>query len=139
MNLEDEIMRQKLFIIGTVLSFSLIVAAPVWAECVQENLDGTWNVVVWTSTSPKTQCWDKCTLAINGDGKIVKGKYVKCSGAKSTITGGQLNVSPDCNIDGFINLSNGVLDISLGGIMGNEIVLTTRESEVQWAEFRSWE
>ena len=129
MNMEEYIMRQKHLIIGTVLSLSLILTAPVWAECVQENLDGTWKAMVWTSASPETQCWDQCTLTIDANGEIQSGRYVKCSGQESTITGGQLNISPDCNIDGFVQLSDGVLYIELGGIAGDELVLTAAQNE----------
>jgi hypothetical protein len=125
-------------IIGMVLSLSLILTAPVWAACVQTNLDGTWrNVRVWSSDSPKTQCWDQCTLTIDGSGGITKGRYVSCSGQKSMIMGGQLNISPDCNIDGFIELSDGIINIEIGGFAGDELILTTEESVIQWNDYWS--
>jgi len=131
-------MWRKCFTISIVFVFamSLAVIPSTWAAegdegptsfvpCEQADLQGTWSVRVGAKDeSGNHLCWEPCTLSVDAAGVIhPNGSYEDCWGVVSDITGGALTLSSGCVIDGYIETSNGTVNVLTGALVENELVL----------------
>ena len=121
-------MWRRLLIVGMVFVFGLIVVQPTSAfdgideefvPCAQADLEGTWRVEVGVKDEFGNHvCWEVCNLTISSTGAVQQGgTYIDCLDVSSDVTGGQLTLSYGCVIQGYIETSNGTVNIGTGGIV----------------------
>ena len=121
-------MCRRFLILGMVFDFGLILAHPTWAfdgidedfvPCDQAGLEGTWSVEVGVKDEFVNHvCWEVCNVTISSTGAVQQGgTYIDCSAVSSDVTGGQLNLSYGCVIQGYIETSNGTVYIDTGGVV----------------------
>ena len=134
-------MWRKLLIISIVFVFTMILSIPsMWADegdegsisfvpCEQVDLQGTWSVKVGAKDEFGNHlCWESCSLTVDALGVVeASGTYEDCSQVTSDITGGQLDLSSGCVIQGYIETSNGTVNVATGATVGNELVLGMAE------------
>lgn len=116
-------MKKSLLVGMLLILSSVLVAAPVWAECQQQELEGTWTVEMWGGVN-SLMCWDQLTLTIDQNGVIEAGStFVDCRDENQQVVGGQLNISSGCVIDGWIETSSGILGVENGAFLEDTILL----------------
>ena len=134
-------MWRKLFIIGVVFVFGMILLTPcTWADeefeedegfipCEQVDLKGTWSAKVGAVDEFGNHlCWEACSVTVDALGVVeASGTYEDCSQVTSDITGGQLTISSGCIIEGYIETSNGTVYVATGAIVDNKLVLGRAE------------
>ncbi len=113
-------------IISVALLSIILLTQVTFAVCVQEDIQGVWSAQVGAIDEFGETCWESCNLTI-GSGGIIEagGTYTDCLDQASEITGGGLNISSGCVIEGMINTSNGTVNIYTGAIVGDQLVLGT--------------
>lgn len=130
-------MWRRFLIIGMVLAVGVILAPPTWAfdgideefvPCTQIDLEGTWNVEVGVKDEAGSHvCWELCNLTISSTGAVAQGgTYIDCADVSSEVTGGQLTLFYGCLIEGYIETSNGTVNIGTGGV----VVVDDQEDEL---------
>jgi hypothetical protein len=130
-------MWRRVLTIGMVFAFGLILSQLTWAfdgidedfvPCAQSDLEGTWSVEVGVKDEFGNHvCWEVCNLTIGPNGAVEQGgTYIDCLDVSSEITGGQLTLSYGCVIEGYIETSNGTVNIGTGGI----VVVEDQQDEV---------
>ena len=132
-------MWRKLLIVSVVFVFGMILLTPcTWSDfeedegfipCEQVDLEGTWSTKVGVVDEFGNHlCWESCSLTVDALGVVeAAGTYVDCSEVTSDITGGQLDLSSGCVIEGYIETSNGTVYVTTGAIVKDELVLGRAE------------
>ena len=132
-------MWRKSLIISMVFVFGMMLLTPcTWSDfeedqgfipCEQVDLEGTWSVRVGAKDEVGNHlCWESCGLTVDALGVVeASGTYVDCSEVTSDITGGQLDLSSGCVIEGTIETSNGTVYVTTGAIVEDELVLGRAE------------
>lgn len=89
-----------------------------WTPCQQSELAGTWDIYVGTSGAEcmgeyVVQC---IQVEVDYDGAILDtGAVMESACGDRMVTGGQLFLSPGCEIEGYINTPQGSVDVERGG------------------------
>ena len=126
-------MVQKSLIVSFAVALIMIViAAPAWAECVQQDLTGKWSVKVCRGSLLGEPCWDDLTLFIDSDGVIKKGSFSNCQSQKGKVVGGQLTVSSGCGIKGMIQTDMEIVLVERGGFVDGTLVSGGKVQEIRW-------
>jgi len=128
-------MWQKIIIIGVLFIAAMAPATAStwesnWVPCEQVALEGTWPVVVCGPADCFGEnCLDQCELQIDAYGTIQNtGAQLNTLCGIWAITGGTLNISSGCVIQGEIETSAGTLSVQNGAILENELVLGLTEN-----------
>ena len=115
-------MQRKSLRVSLVLAMTLMfLPVPTRASCVQEDLSGTWNGEIWYPGATVKENWSKFTISIDSYGKIRKGVMTYPSGKMCVITGGQLKVDGECDIQGTVQVDTQIIQISYGGIVSDNL------------------
>ena len=116
-------MWRKFLVISMVLAFGMILlTAPTWATCEQEDLEGAWDVRIGATDEFGDPCWENANLTIGSGGIVEGGTYLDCISRTSLqVTGGSLTISSEsCEIEGYIETSSGTVDVHSGAIVGDQ-------------------
>lgn len=121
-------MWRRFLMIGTVFILTItLLSVSTGATCVQGDLLGTWNGEVWYPGATESENWSQFTMSIDSYGNIQTGSMTYPSGASSAITGGQLIMDAECNVQGTIEIATEIVQISYGGIatdnLGNRVLV----------------
>ena len=123
-------MWRKFLMVGMVLALSMIfLTASSWATCEQQDLEGTWPVLVCGSVDCfGDHCLERCQLQVDANGLIQDtGAIMETGCGDWAITGGELTWSSGCMIRGYIETSNGTLNVSNGTIFEDKLVIGVSE------------
>ena len=121
-------MQRKSLMVSLVLAMTLIfLPVSTEATCRQEDLLGKWTGEIWYPSTTVEESWSQFKILIDSYGKITKGVMTDPSGKTSWITGGQLKLDAECNIQGTVEVGTKIIQISHGGIctddLGNPVLL----------------
>ena len=122
-------MRRKLLMIAVALALSMIFSTASWATCEQQDLEGTWAVLVGGPEQCFGEhCSERCQLQIDSNGFITNtGASMETLCGARTITGGQLIMFSGCGIQGTIETSSGLLYVEHGEIVDDKLILGVSE------------
>ena len=114
-------MGRKTLIVALVWACTVFFfTGSAWATC--PDIEGTWDAEVWAGNASGTQHWNQCTLTISPTGLIEPGgTYTDFIGETSDITGGQLTMNGDCEIQGTIETTSGTVSVQRGAISENKL------------------
>ena len=125
-------MRRTCLISSVVLVLSMMLVTPCTWGYEQQDLEGTWDVYVWTWSVAcpfGNQCWDRCDLTIDSQGNVQPaGTYCYWLGGSAAVNGGALTVSGAGEIQGTIETSDGTLNVYGGAIERDELVLEVTQN-----------
>lgn len=131
---EVTIMWRRFLFVGTlsmILSCALFSSTTDarlnWAPCQQWELEGVWDVTVFTPTKCEDCSGESAIkfrrLEIDSAGWIRNRPVIKGEWQKRRIRGGRLFFTPACEIEGYIETSRGTMRVERGGIAGDSLVL----------------
>ena len=121
-------MCRKSLIVALLLAFSvMLLSGPAWTTC--PDFEGTWDSEIWAGDTSGAQYWDQCILTVDSGGFIqAEGTYFTTrTGETSDVTGGQLTMNANCEIEGTIETSNGTVYVERGAVAGDRLYLGVPE------------
>ncbi len=122
-------MWRKSLIVALLLAFSvMLLSGPAWTAC--PDLEGTWSAEIWAGDPSGTQYWDQCVLMTVDSGGFIQagGTYFTTrTGETSDVTGGQLTMNANCEIEGTIETSDGTVYVEHGAVAGDRLFLGVPE------------
>jgi hypothetical protein len=123
--------RRYLIMVMVFVVSLFVLMGSTWAY-EQQDLEGTWDVYVWTWSVAcpfGNQCWDRCDLTIDSQGNVQPaGTYCYWLGGSAAVNGGALTVSGAGEIQGTIETSDGTLNVYGGAIERDELVLEVNQN-----------
>jgi len=98
---------KRFSMVAVVFCFSLFIAGFVQAACLQSQMAGNWFFHAWSEKIEdplQTGEWLYGIMTVTATGAVGASTVTDSDGLKGQITGGQLKLSPSCEITGYINI-----------------------------------